>query len=176
MFGARPRALYIPLDFRPDSMNARQRRRLAFAIALLFAGGGAAALILFALKDNVLYFYSPSDVFAKHVGNGVSFRIGGLVAPHSVHHGADADVRFTVTDGKASVPVDYRGVLPALFREGQGVVAEGILEAPAVFRAETILAKHDERYMPREVAEALKKEGHWKDDYANKTGTAKSSP
>jgi cytochrome c-type biogenesis protein CcmE len=162
VFGARPRALYIPLDFRPDSMNARQRRRLAFAIALLFAGGGAAALILFALKDNVLYFYSPSDVFAKHVGNGVSFRIGGLVAPHSVHHGADADVRFTVTDGKASVPVDYRGVLPALFREGQGVVALGALN-DGVFAASEVLAKHDERYMPPEVVDALKRSGRWKE-------------
>jgi cytochrome c-type biogenesis protein CcmE len=143
-------------------MNARQRRRLAFAIALLLAGGGAAALILFALKDNVLYFYSPSDVFAKHVASGVSFRIGGLVAPHSVHHGADADVRFTVTDGRASVPVDYRGVLPALFREGQGVVALGMLN-DGVFAASEVLAKHDERYMPPEVVDALKRSGRWKE-------------
>jgi cytochrome c-type biogenesis protein CcmE len=143
-------------------MNARQRRRLAFAITLLLAGGGAAALILFALKDNVLYFYSPSDVFTKHVASGVSFRIGGLVAPHSVHHGADADVRFTVTDGRASVPVDYRGVLPALFREGQGVVALGALNN-GVFAASEVLAKHDERYMPPEVVDALKRSGRWKE-------------
>jgi cytochrome c-type biogenesis protein CcmE len=162
MFGGRLGALYIPLGFRPDSMNARQRRRLAFAIALLLAGGGAAALILFALKDNVLYFYSPSDVIAKHVGDGVAFRIGGLVAPHSVHHGADADVRFTVTDGKTSVPVDYRGVLPALFREGQGVVALGMLN-DGVFAASEVLAKHDERYMPPEVVYALKRSGRWKE-------------
>ncbi len=116
-----------------------------------------------ALKDNVLYFYSPSDVFAKHVASGVSFRIGGLVVPHSVHHGAGADVRFTVTDGAASVPVDYRGVLPALFREGKGVVALGALNGAGTFLASEVLAKHDERYMPPEVVDALKRSGRWKE-------------
>ena len=119
--------------------------------------------MLTALKDNVLYFYSPSDVFAKHVQAGVSFRIGGLVATHSVSHGRGADVRFTVTDGKASVPVDYRGVLPALFREGQGVVALGALGANGTFDASEVLAKHDERYMPPEVVDALKRSGRWKE-------------
>ncbi|HXC56137.1 MAG TPA: cytochrome c maturation protein CcmE [Rhizomicrobium sp.] len=144
-------------------MTPRKRRRLAFAVALVAAGAGAAALVLFALKDNVLYFYSPSDVFAKHVPAGVAFRIGGLVAVHSVSHGAGADVRFTVTDGKSSVPVDYRGVLPALFREGQGVVALGALDGAGTFSASEVLAKHDERYMPPEVVDALKRSGRWKE-------------
>jgi cytochrome c-type biogenesis protein CcmE len=144
-------------------MTPKKRRRLAFAAALVAAGAGAAALVLFALKDNVLYFYSPSDVFAKHVQAGVAFRIGGLVAAHSVSHGAGADVRFTVTDGKSSVPVDYRGVLPALFREGQGVVALGALDETGTFAASEVLAKHDERYMPPEVVDALKRSGRWKE-------------
>ncbi|MEJ0042664.1 MAG: cytochrome c maturation protein CcmE [Rhizomicrobium sp.] len=144
-------------------MNAKKRRRLAFAAALLVGGAGAAALVLFALKDNVLYFYSPSDVRDKHVAAGVAFRIGGLVAPHSVRHGAGADVDFVVTDGKAAVPVDFRGVLPALFREGQGVVALGALDAAGRFTASEVLAKHDERYMPPEVVDALKRSGRWKE-------------
>jgi cytochrome c-type biogenesis protein CcmE len=144
-------------------MTAKKRRRLAFAVALVAAGAGAAALVLFALKDNVLYFYSPSDVFAKHVPAGVAFRIGGLVMAHSVRHGPGADVRFVVGDGKASVPVDFRGVLPALFREGQGVVALGALDGNGAFSASEVLAKHDERYMPPEVVDALKRSGRWKE-------------
>jgi len=144
-------------------MTPKQRRRTAFAAALVLAGVGGAVLVVSALKDNVLYFYSPSDVFAKHVGAGVSFRIGGLVANHSVRHGPGADVRFVVTDGKANVPVAYRGVLPALFREGQGVVAMGALDAGGTFDASEVLAKHDEKYMPPEVVDALKRSGRWKE-------------
>lgn len=144
-------------------MTSKQRRRLAFAAALLLASAGAAALVLTALKDNVLYFYSPSDVLTKHVAAGVAFRIGGLVATHSVRHGAGAGVRFTVTDGNAAVPVTYHGVLPALFREGQGVVALGALDQAGTFSASEVLAKHDERYMPPEVVDALKRSGRWKE-------------
>jgi cytochrome c-type biogenesis protein CcmE len=144
-------------------MTQKKRRRLAFAIALVVASAGAAALVLFALRDNVLYFYSPSDVRAKHIEAGIAFRIGGLVAPRSIKHGANADVQFTVTDGKAAVSVDYRGVLPALFREGQGVVALGALNAAGTFAASEVLAKHDERYMPPEVVDALKRSGRWKE-------------
>jgi len=144
-------------------MNAKKRRRLAFVIALVTASAAAAALILFALKDNVLYFYSPTDVAQKHVAAGVNFRIGGLVAAGSVTHGQSAEVAFTVTDGKASVPVRYRGVLPALFREGQGVVALGALNDTGTFTATEVLAKHDERYMPPEVVDALKRSGRWKE-------------
>jgi cytochrome c-type biogenesis protein CcmE len=144
-------------------MTPKKRRRLAFAVSLVAAGVAAAGLVLFALKDNVLYFYSPSDVVAKHVAAGVAFRIGGLVVAHSVSHGPGADVRFTVSDGKAAIPVQFRGVLPALFREGQGVVALGALDASGTFAASEVLAKHDERYMPPEVVDALKRSGRWKE-------------
>jgi cytochrome c-type biogenesis protein CcmE len=142
-------------------MNLRKRRRLAFAIAVIVAGAGAAGLIIYALQDNVLYFYSPSDVVAKHVGAGIAFRIGGLVKDKSLHRGKGADVHFAVTDGKADIPVEYEGVLPALFREGRGVVALGALTPSGTFDATEILAKHDERYMPREVVDALKRSGRW---------------
>lgn len=144
-------------------MTPKKRRRLAFAIALVVAGAGAAALIVFALQDNVLYFYSPSDIAAKHVRAGVAFRVGGLVENKSVHHGKGAEISFVVTDGKTQVAVDYAGILPALFREGQGVVAMGSLDDRGTFMASEILAKHDERYMPPEVVDALKRSGRWKE-------------
>jgi cytochrome c-type biogenesis protein CcmE len=144
-------------------MNPKKRRRLMFVIALLVAVGGGTALVLTALKDNVLYFYSPSDVFAKHVAPGHSFRIGGLVEPDSLKHGKGADIRFVVTDGKAKVPVEFNGILPALFREGQGVVALGALDGTGTFDATEVLAKHDEKYMPPEVVDALKRSGRWKE-------------
>jgi cytochrome c-type biogenesis protein CcmE len=144
-------------------MNPRKRRRLAFAVALLVAGAGGAALVVAALKDNVLYFYSPSDVTAKHVQPGVDFRIGGLVEKGSVVKGPKAAIHFVVTDGRARVPVAYDGVLPDLFREGQGVVAMGAMTVGGVFNASEILAKHDEKYMPPEVVDALKRSGHWKE-------------
>lgn len=144
-------------------MNPKKRRRLAFALALVAAGAGGAALVVAALKDNVLYFYSPSDVVAKHVEPGIAFRIGGLVKAHSLRHGRGADVTFDVTDGRATIPVEYAGVLPALFREGQGVVALGALTQAGIFSASEVLAKHDERYMPPEVVDALKRSGRWKE-------------
>ncbi len=144
-------------------MTPKQRRRVAFVAALVIASAGGAALVLSALKDNVLYFYSPSDVQSKHVQPGVAFRIGGLVATHSVHRGENAGVTFTVTDGAAAVPVTYHGVLPALFREGQGVVALGALNDSGTFAASEVLAKHDEKYMPPEVVDALKRSGRWKE-------------
>ncbi|HEX3755336.1 MAG TPA: cytochrome c maturation protein CcmE [Rhizomicrobium sp.] len=144
-------------------MSPKKQRRIAFAAALVLAGAGAAVLIVGALKDNVLYFYSPSDVMAKHVAPGVAFRIGGLVEKASVRHGTGADVQFVVTDGRDTVPVEYAGVLPALFREGQGVVALGALTARGTFDATQVLAKHDEKYMPPEVVDALKRSGHWKE-------------
>ncbi|HVP86061.1 MAG TPA: cytochrome c maturation protein CcmE [Rhizomicrobium sp.] len=144
-------------------MNARKKRRLYFVLALLVAGTGGAALVITALKDNVLYFYSPSDLAAKPVSPGTAFRIGGLVENGSLKHGTGAEVTFTVTDGKNSVPVKYEGVLPALFREGQGVVASGALDGKGMFDASEVLAKHDERYMPPEVVDALKRSGRWKE-------------
>jgi cytochrome c-type biogenesis protein CcmE len=144
-------------------VNLKKRRRLAFAVALLVAGAGAAALVVYALQDNVLYFYSPTDVAQKHIRPGVAFRIGGLVEKKSVRHGRGAEISFIVTDGRTRVPVDYAGVLPALFREGQGVVAMGAMNDSGTFAASEILAKHDERYMPPEVVDALKRSGRWKE-------------
>jgi len=144
-------------------MTPKKRRRLAFAIAVLAAGGVLAAGIVYELGQNTQYFRSPSDIAANRVAPGVAFRLGGLVQQNSVHRGAGADVRFLVTDGKGTVPVEYNGVLPALFREGQGVVTLGTLNGDGTFVASEVLAKHDEKYMPPEVVEALKRSGHWKE-------------
>ncbi|HWA69425.1 MAG TPA: cytochrome c maturation protein CcmE [Rhizomicrobium sp.] len=144
-------------------MSPKQKRRLAFAAALVAAGGVVAWLVVGALKDNVLYFRSPSDVAQHVIAPGVAFRLGGLVEKGSVTHGPGADVRFNVTDGKGHVPVSYRGVLPALFREGQGVVTLGAVDAGGTFQATEVLAKHDEKYMPPEVVESLKRSGRWKE-------------
>ncbi len=146
-------------------MTPKKQRRLAFAITLLLAGGGAAGLAVFALQDNVLFFYSPSDIAAhpEKVPEGRAFRIGGLVQSGSVKRDAGLEVQFTVTDGKNAVPVHYSGVLPDLFREGQGVVALGTRSNNGVFTASEVLAKHDEKYMPPEVVDALKRSGHWKE-------------
>ncbi len=113
-------------------------------------------------------------VAEKHIPAGKRFRLGGLVSQGSLVHGDNLAVRFQVSDGSATLPVSYKGILPDLFREGQGVVAEGALDASGVFRADTVLAKHDETYMPKDVADALKKQGHWKDDYGD--GENRSGP
>ncbi len=136
--------------------------------AALSVVGVAAALALYALGDNIVFFYSPSELAAKNVAVGARLRIGGLVAPGSVSKSGADKLAFSITDGAKVIKVSYEGVPPDLFREGQGVVAEGVLEAPNAFRADTILAKHDETYMPKEVADALKKSGHWKDDYGQR--------
>jgi cytochrome c-type biogenesis protein CcmE len=127
------------------------------------------------LKDSIVFFNSPTDLVEKHVKPGIRVRIGGLVEQGSVSRGDRLIVRFVVTDGKSTVPVIYQGLLPDLFREGQGVVAEGALDGNGTFRADSVLAKHDESYMPKEVADALKKQGHWKEDYQKKSGTASQS-
>ena len=142
-------------------MNARKRRRLAFVVKLLLGGAAAAVLVISALQDNVLYFYSPSDVYAKKVSAGTAFRVGGLVKKQSVKHDGDMKMRFVVTDGMREVPVDYKGDVPSLFREGQGVVAIGRLNDAGLFKADQVLAKHDEKYMPPEVVDALKRSGEW---------------
>jgi cytochrome c-type biogenesis protein CcmE len=144
-------------------MSPKKKRRLAFAAALLLAGAGLAGVIVYGLGQNTMYFRSPSDVSAKMVGEGVAFRIGGLVEQGSVKHGAGAMVRFRVTDGKNSIPADFNGVLPALFREGQGVIATGRMDSSGTFVANEVLAKHDEKYMPPEVVDALKRSGRWKE-------------
>jgi cytochrome c-type biogenesis protein CcmE len=151
-------------------MTRKQRR-----IVLIASGLGvllvAVLLVLSALKDSIVFFNTPTDVAEKHVAPGSRIRLGGLVATGSVTRGDALSVRFEVTDGNRTIPVTYQGILPDLFREGQGVVAEGALDSSGVFKADNVLAKHDERYMPKDVADALKKQGHWKDEYENKTVT-----
>jgi cytochrome c-type biogenesis protein CcmE len=123
----------------------------------------AAGLVLFGLRDSVAFFRSPAEVAEQKVRPGERFRLGGLVEAGTVDKGVGDRIAFSVTDGKATVKVSYQGILPDLFREGQGVVTEGVLQADGSFKADTVLAKHDETYMPREVADALKKQGLWKD-------------
>ncbi len=147
-------------------MRLRKRQRLVLVALVLLLGAGSAALVLAALGGKVSLFVAPSDLAARALEPGKRFRLGGLVEPGTVERLASGEVRFAVTDGAASVPVAYRGILPDLFREGQGIVAQGTLEAGGLFRASEVLAKHDETYMPREVAEALKRTGHWKDGAA----------
>ncbi len=142
----------------------RKQRRLALIGAALGVLALAVALVLNALEDSIVFFNSPTDVLEKQVKPGTRIRIGGLVKAGSVQRGEGLVVRFDVTDGRSTVPVAYRGLLPDLFREGQGVVAEGSLDSYGTFRADSVLAKHDETYMPKEVADALRKQGHWKDD------------
>jgi cytochrome c-type biogenesis protein CcmE len=148
----------------------RKQRRLVLIGAGLGVLAVAAGLVLSALKDSIVFFNSPSDVVEKGVKPGERIRLGGLVTTGSVVRGDNLNVRFEVSDGKRAVTVAYQGILPDLFREGQGVVTEGALDAAGTFKADTVLAKHDETYMPKEVADALKKQGHWKDDYAKKPG------
>jgi cytochrome c-type biogenesis protein CcmE len=125
--------------------------------------GLALGLVLFALRDNIVFFYGPSELAQKVPKAGQRLRIGGLVKQGSLVRQGDQTVRFAVTDTKQDIEVTYRGMLPDLFREGQGVVAEGTLGVDKVFHASSILAKHDERYMPGDVADALKKQGVWRE-------------
>lgn len=139
-------------------MTRKQRRAalIGTGVAVLSL---AAILVLFAFKDAIVFFHTPSDVAEHKVAHGQRFRLGGLVAAGSVKRGEGAKVQFVVTDTLQSVPVSYEGILPDLFREGQGVVSEGKLGGDGVFVADTVLAKHDENYMPPEVASALKAKG-----------------
>ena len=150
----------------------RKQRRFAIIAGGMGVLAVAVLLVLFAMKDAIVFFNSPTDVIEKHVAPGTRIRLGGLVAPGSLARGDALAVRFEVTDGSHAVAVTYQGVLPDLFREGQGVVAEGTLDSSGVFKADNVLAKHDETYMPKEVADALKKQGHWKDEYGNRKSSA----
>ena len=153
------------------AMTRRQRRITLIAVSLGVLAL-AVGLVLSALKDSIVFFNSPSDVMQKHVAAGTRIRLGGLVQPGTLTR-QNLDSRFDLTDGNNVIRVSYRGILPDLFREGQGVVAEGAMIDGTSFRADTVLAKHDESYMPKEVADALKKQGHWKDDYSRKPDPAK---
>jgi cytochrome c-type biogenesis protein CcmE len=150
----------------------RKQRRLAMIAGGVSVLAVAVLLVLFAMKDSIVFFNSPTDVVEKHVAAGARIRLGGLVVPGSLSRGEALAVRFQVTDGNHAIAVTYQGVLPDLFREGQGIVAEGTLDGGGVFKADNVLAKHDETYMPKEVADALKKQGHWKDEYASKNNGA----
>ncbi len=150
----------------------RKQRRLVLIGSSLVVLAVAAVLVLTALRDSIVFFNSPTDVVEKKVQAGTRIRLGGLVQPGTVIR-KDVDATFDITDGKNVVRVSYRGILPDLFREGQGVVTEGTMIDAGSFRADSVLAKHDENYMPKEVADALKKQGHWKDDYGKQPGEAK---
>jgi cytochrome c-type biogenesis protein CcmE len=141
----------------------RKQRRLILIGSSLGVLAVAVGLVLSALRDSIVFFNSPTDVAEKHLSAGTRIRLGGLVKPGSLQRGENLRIRFEVTDGKTDVPVRYQGIVPDLFREGQGVVAEGKLEPGGTLDADTVLAKHDERYMPREVVDALKKTGHWQE-------------
>lgn len=142
-------------------MTRKQRR-----LSLIAAAGSilalAVGLVLYAFQDTIVFFATPSEVQAGTLEPGTRLRLGGLVEDGSVVRGQGTTVAFSITDTEATVPVVYEGILPDLFREGQGVVTEGRFDAEGVFVADTVLAKHDENYMPREVADALKDKGVWK--------------
>ncbi len=139
----------------------RKHKRLTFAAIAMGLLGVATALVLSAFEDSIVFFYSPTELTAKKIVDGRHVRIGGLVEDGSVKKIGGAVTQFRVTDLTTAVVVSYKGLLPDLFREGQGVVAEGKLK-DGVFMASEVLAKHDENYMPPEVADALKKSGQWK--------------
>ena len=141
----------------------RKQRRLVLIGGSIGVLAIAVALVLNAMSSSIVFFQSPSDIAREHLAPGTRIRIGGLVKPGSVERSADLRIKFDVTDGQNDVPVRYQGIVPDLFREGQGVVAEGKLEPDGSFVADTVLAKHDERYMPKEVVDALKKSGRWQE-------------
>ena len=140
----------------------RKQKRLTIIAGGVCVIGLAVILVLFALRDQIVYFHSPTDVVEKQVGPGDRIRLGGLVAENSVVRGQGTQVEFAVTDTANTVKITYTGILPDLFREGQGVVVEGAFQTgDQLFVADTVLAKHDENYMPKEVADSLKAQGHW---------------
>ena len=144
----------------PKSRKARRRLIVVLAAAPILAA--AVGLSLYAMGDAAVFFYSPAQAQEKRVPAGQTIRLGGLVQTGSVGRRADGTMEFAIADQKAVDRVRYKGELPDLFREGQGVVAEGAYDSSRVFVAKTVLAKHDEKYMPKEVADALKKQGEWR--------------
>jgi cytochrome c-type biogenesis protein CcmE len=147
-------------NIRRTPVTRKQQRTLLIggAVGIL---GLAVGLVMYALRDSILYFYAPSDVIEKKLAAGQRIRLGGLVETGSLKKGDGGRIDFAVTDTKTSLKVVYRGVLPDLFREGQGVITEGKLDPSGIFTADSVLAKHDETYMPAEVAKALKDKGVW---------------
>lgn len=151
---------------------AKKARRLYVIGAALAVLACAIGLIAFALRDNIVFFYGPSEALQKQALVNQRMRIGGLVKEGSVQR-QDKLISFRVTDQKADLYVIYQGLIPDLFREGQGVVAEGVFQLDGTFKADQVLAKHDERYMPREVADALKKQGVWNEGQTSPQPKAK---
>jgi cytochrome c-type biogenesis protein CcmE len=151
----------------------RKQRRAAFIAVSIGILSLAVLLVAVALRDTIVFFHTPKEVAEKHIAAGKRIRLGGLVAPGSVKRGAGTTIEFAITDTVETISVSYTGVLPDLFREGQGVVAEGKLDTAGRFLADTVLAKHDENYMPPEVAKALKAQGVWKDGGKPKDGAQK---
>jgi len=141
----------------------RKEQRLTLILSGLAILGLATGLVLYALRDTIVFFYTPSEVAEKHIEPGERIRLGGLVEKGSLVRNQGTTVKFIVTDTTKTMPVVYSGQLPDLFREGQGVVAEGKLDQAGTLIADTVLAKHDERYMPKEVADALKAKGVWRE-------------
>lgn len=144
----------------------RKQRRFALIGTAVGVLALALGLVLYALRDSIVFFHAPSDITAKGVQPGTRFRLGGLVKEGSIQRGAGQQIAFEVVDTKSAISVRYQGILPDLFKEGQGVVAEGVLDTSGAFKADTVLARHDETYMPREVADALKAQGHWQGEKA----------
>lgn len=140
-------------------MTPQRKRRLVGALLILFGVGIAAVLAAVAFRNNLLFFFTPTQIAEGEAPVGQTFRVGGLVVPGSLRRGNSLAVHFEVTDTAERVEVHYEGILPDLFEEGQGVVAKGRLRADGVFYADEVLAKHDENYMPPEVAEALERSG-----------------
>jgi len=135
-------------------MNKRQKRMVA-VLGLLLGLGLASALAFTAFRKNMMYFYTPSDLMAQAPPTGAKLRLGGLVETGSLRRGESLDVHFTLADCTSTIAVRYQGILPDLFREGQGIVATGSLDQAGTFVADEVLAKHDENYMPPELAESL---------------------
>ncbi len=143
-------------------MTRKQKRLAVIAGALVFLGG-ATALTFYALGQRTSYFYMPSDLTAKPVEPGQRIRLGGLVEKGSIQRGQGTEVEFAVTDQERTIKVVYNGLLPDLFREEQGVITEGAFDPAGTFVADSVLAKHDENYMPKEVADSLKEKGVWQE-------------
>ncbi len=156
-------ATHQPLTAPRRRMTRKQRRLMLIGAAGLVLCV-AAGLVLVAMRDSIVFFYGPTEIVEKGLTPGTRMRLGGLVEKGSVARGPGQKVSFAVTDSKTTMTISYEGLLPDLFREGQGVVTEGVFEGAGRFRADSVLAKHDETYMPREVADALKKQGHWQPD------------
>lgn len=144
----------------------RKQRRLTMIFAAMAVLGSASGLALFALRGNIELFLTPSELAKDHVLPGTHLRIGGLVEKGSVKREPGNRISFAVTDNKSDVKITFVGLLPDLFREGQGIIADGVLKTPDVFVADQVLAKHDERYVPKNVEEDLKKQGLWRDQAA----------